>query len=174
MSSKYNQTECDKKYNNCLRSSGNGVNIETLYWMAGNAGINLSELAREQLSNESINGQSFKSFKASSTKNIEKDVKNGVLDNEMTLEALKLVKLSGDKATNGYTFSDKLEVDNLDHILRTILAQHHADAAKCDAMTLIALRCLSAWHKNFIYKCYRGRNSVTMMFINQKYNRYEL
>ena len=77
MSSKYNQTECDKKYNNCLRSSGNGVNIETLYWMAGNAGINLSELAREQLSNESINGQSFKSFKASSTKNIEKDVKNG-------------------------------------------------------------------------------------------------
>ena len=154
MSSKYNQTECDKKYNNCLRSSGNGVNIETLYWMADNAGINLSELAREQLSNESINGQSFKSFKASSTKNIEKDVKNGVLDNEMTLEALKLVKLSGDKATNGYTFSDKLEVDNLDHILRTILDQHHGDAAKCDAMTLIAFRCLSTWHENFIYKCY--------------------
>ena len=97
--------------------------------MAGNAGINLSEFAREQLSNESINGQSFKSFKASSTKNIEKDVKNGVLDNEMTLEALKLVKLSGDKATNGYTFSDKLEVDNLDHILRTILDLHHSDAA---------------------------------------------
>lgn len=129
MSSKYNQTECDKKYNNCLRSSGNGVNIETLYWMAGNAGINLSELAREQLSNESINGQSFKSFKASSTKNIEKDVKNGVLDNEMTLEALKLVKLSGDKATNGYTFSDKLEAYNLDHILHTILDLHHSDAA---------------------------------------------
>ena len=174
MSSKYNQTECDKKYNNCLRSSGNGVNIETLYWMAGNAGINLSELAREQLSNESINGQSFKSFKASSTKNIEKDVKNGVLDNEMTLEALKLVKLSGDKATNGYTFSDKLEVDNLDHILRTILDQHHGDAAKCDAMILTTLRCLSTWHKNFIYKYYRGRNSVTMMFIYQKYNRYDL
>ena len=147
MSGKYNQAECDKKYNNCLRSSGNGVNIETLYWMAGNAGINLSELAREQLSNESINGQSFKSFKASSTKNIEKDVKNGVLDNEMTLEALKLVKLSGDKATNGYTFSDKLEVDNLDHILRTIFDQHHNDAAKCDAMILGALRCLSTWHE---------------------------
>ena len=176
MSSKYNQTECDKKYNNCLRSSGNGVNIETLYWMAGNAGINLSELAREQLSNESINGQSFKSFKASSTKNIEKDVKNGVLgglDNEMTLEALKLVKLSGDKATNGYTFSDKLEVDNLDHILRTILDQHHGDAAKCDAMILGALNVISGLmggangstqHRSGIYGVYDGRRVYAPLF----------
>ena len=78
------------------------------------------------------------------------------------------------KTSNGYTFSDKLEVDNLDHILRTIFDQHHNDAAKCDAMILTTLRCLSTWHKNFIYKCYRGRNSVTMMFIYQKYNRYDL
>jgi hypothetical protein len=78
------------------------------------------------------------------------------------------------KTSNGYTFSDKLDVDNLDHILRTILAQHHDDAAKCDAMILTTLQCLSTRHKKFNDKCYRGRNSVTMMFINQKYNRYDL
>lgn len=29
-----------------------GVKIETLYWMAGNAGINLSEFAREHKNDE--------------------------------------------------------------------------------------------------------------------------
>ena len=146
MSGKYNQTECDKKYNNCLRSSGSGVNIETLYWMAGNAGINLSEFAREHKNDEFCATCAI----VPSAKNIEKDVKSGILggfDNEMALDALTLVALDDNKTANGYTFSDKLEVDNLDHILRTILAQHHADAAKCDAMTLIALRCLSTWHE---------------------------
>lgn len=90
-------------------------------------------------------------------KNIEKVVKSGILggfNSELALGTMAQVAQTNGKTSNGYTFSDKLEVDNLDHILRTILAQYHADAAKCDAMTLIAFRCLSAWHKNFIYKCY--------------------
>ncbi|MBE6264124.1 MAG: hypothetical protein E7104_09295 [Prevotella sp.] len=75
MSSKYNQAECDKKYNNCLRSSGSGVNIETLYWMAGNAGINLSEFAREHKNYEFCATRAI----APCAKNIEKVVKSSIL-----------------------------------------------------------------------------------------------
>ena len=141
--------------------------------MAGNAGINLSEFAREHKNDEFCATCAI----VPSAKNIEKDVKSGILggfNSELALGTMAQVAQTNGKTSNGYTFSDKLEAYNLDHILHTILDLHHSDAAKCDAMTLIAFRCLSTWHENFIYKCYRGRNSVTMMFINQKYNRYEL
>ena len=121
--------------------------------MAGNAGINLSEFAREHKNYEFCATRAI----APCAKNIEKVVKSSILgsfDKELAHGAMARVARTNGKTSNGYTFSDKLEVDNLDHILRTILAQHHADAAKCDAMTLIAFRCLSTWHENFIYKCY--------------------
>ena len=82
--------------------------------------------------------------------NIEKVVKSSILgsfDKELAHGAMARVARTNGKTSNGYTFSDKLEVDNLDHILHTILDLHHSDAAKCDAMTLIAFRCLSTWHE---------------------------
>ena len=121
--------------------------------MAGNAGINLSEFAREHKNDEFCATCAI----VPSAKNIDKDVKSGILggfNSELALGTMAQVAQTNSKTSNGYTFSDKLEAYNLDHILRTILAQHHADAAKCDAMTLIAFRCLSTWHENFIYKCY--------------------
>ena len=52
-----------------------GVKIETLYWMAGNAGINLSEFAREHKNDEFCATCAI----VPSAKNIEKDVKSGIL-----------------------------------------------------------------------------------------------
>jgi hypothetical protein len=52
MSAKYDAEECDKKYDNCLHAKGQGVKIETLYWMAGQAGIDLKALAHERHSRE--------------------------------------------------------------------------------------------------------------------------
>jgi hypothetical protein len=39
---KYNQTETDKHFNNCLKAHGHGVTIKTLYHLAKQVGINLS------------------------------------------------------------------------------------------------------------------------------------
>ena len=39
---KYNQTETNKQYNNCLKSHGHGVTIKTLYHLAKSAGIDVS------------------------------------------------------------------------------------------------------------------------------------
>jgi hypothetical protein len=37
----YSQTECDKQYNNCLKSSGHGVTIKSFFHLAQQAGISL-------------------------------------------------------------------------------------------------------------------------------------
>jgi hypothetical protein len=39
---KYNQTETDKQYNNCLKAHGHGVTIKTLYHLAKSAGVDVS------------------------------------------------------------------------------------------------------------------------------------
>jgi len=38
---KYKSTECDKQYNNCLKSSGHGVTIKSFFHLAQQAGISL-------------------------------------------------------------------------------------------------------------------------------------
>jgi len=37
--SEYNHIECDKQYDACLKSNGNGVNLGTLFYLAKNAGV---------------------------------------------------------------------------------------------------------------------------------------
>ena len=58
---KYNQTETDKQYNNCLKSHGNGVTIKTLYHLAKSAGVDVSikipPVPKVQQQNKSPNPQ---------------------------------------------------------------------------------------------------------------------
>ncbi len=42
----YTQSECDKQFDNCIKSNGTGVNISTLFYLVKNAGI---ELPKSQL-----------------------------------------------------------------------------------------------------------------------------
>lgn len=44
----YNHTECDTQYTYCLKSSGTGVNINTLFFLAKNAGISVYTPLRTQ------------------------------------------------------------------------------------------------------------------------------
>lgn len=39
----YDFNECETQYSNCLKSSGSGVNINTLFYLAKNAGISISK-----------------------------------------------------------------------------------------------------------------------------------
>jgi hypothetical protein len=38
----YNPTECDKQFDNCLKAKGHGINIQTFYYKAKQAGINIA------------------------------------------------------------------------------------------------------------------------------------
>lgn len=37
----YNQSDCNKQYDKCLQSKGNGINIQTLFYKAKQAGVNI-------------------------------------------------------------------------------------------------------------------------------------
>lgn len=43
----YNQAECDKQYDACLKSHGHGITINTFFHMAKQAGVDLAEVARQ-------------------------------------------------------------------------------------------------------------------------------
>ena len=43
---KYNTSETNKQYDNCLKSHGHGITIKTLYHLAKAAGINISNIAK--------------------------------------------------------------------------------------------------------------------------------
>lgn len=48
LSSKYDHAQCDKKYENCLRSSSPGrTSCSTLFYLASQAGLDLHALAHE-------------------------------------------------------------------------------------------------------------------------------
>ena len=44
---KYSYEECEKQYTACMKSKGSGITARTFFWMAQNAGINLSQIAKE-------------------------------------------------------------------------------------------------------------------------------
>ncbi|MGM9734467.1 MAG: DUF3987 domain-containing protein [Prevotella sp.] len=42
----YNQAQCDKQYDACLKSHGHGVTVKTFFHMAKEAGVDIAEVAR--------------------------------------------------------------------------------------------------------------------------------
>jgi len=85
------------------------------------------------------------SAKVQSAKNIGKEAKSEVLHNSAlctsALSALSAQTI--DKEHNGFTFSDKLEVENLDYISRKIFDLNNDSIPKRDAMLLGAYNVLS-------------------------------
>ncbi|WP_196801074.1 DUF3987 domain-containing protein [Prevotella sp. AGR2160] len=179
LSSKYNVRECNKKYDNCLRTvhtDGHGVNISTLYWMAKQAGVDLKAFAKEHLQSQSDHGVCASCAIVPSAKSMGKEVKTPILrtfDGEMPLGTMAQLAQTADKAHNGFTFSDKLKVEDLDHILRTIYDLHHDNVAKCDAMILGALNVCSGLmgganfvgdERSGVYGLYDGRRVYAPLF----------
>jgi len=167
MSSKYNQTECDKKYNNCLRSSGNGVNIETLYWMAGNAGINLSEFAREHKNYE------FCAVCASAQPcaKDEKDINTLFNKENMVLSTFEhscanaqtAQKSAEEEILFSQTFSDKIADDEWCEYFKPVL-ESMEDAEGRDKMILGTLVNISGMIPNF-YGIYGGHSVFPPMYL---------
>lgn len=175
----YDAKKCDETYTELLnhnRKSGNKIRIATLYWMAQNVGVDLSQFAREHHYGQSAYGESAKSAKVPSAKNMVNGVKNtiyGTSDGDLALGTLAFLAQTCDKEHNGFTFSDKLEVGSLNHILRTICDLHHDNIPKCDAMILGALNVCSGLmgganfvgdKRSGVYGLYDGRRVYAPLF----------
>ena len=66
--SDYEYGECDKKYSALLKSNRGGIDINTFFWMAQQAGIDLSELARERVQRQQMLSQQEGGFSVESAK----------------------------------------------------------------------------------------------------------
>lgn len=173
LNSGYNTQACDKQYSACLKSHKGGITIRTFFLMAKNAGIDIGEVSRELLRKQ---GVSATCATCAIAPNGEKGVKSTILptlDNDLALGAMAQVALTDDRCSNGFVFSDKLEVNSLDHILRTVYDLHHDCLPKCDAMILGALNVCSGLMggANFVeearsgvYGLYDGRRVYAPLF----------
>ena len=176
MNSRYDSAECDRQYTNCLKSHGGGITVKSFFQMAKNAGIDLGEIARNQKSAQEVTATTATTANVPSLKKIEKKGKNGVFSSfysNWQLAEVAEVAVTHHKGGNGYTFSDKLKIEDLDGILRTIVGHHKSEPAKCDAMILGALNVVSGLmggangtpqHRSGIYGVYDGRRVYAPLF----------
>ena len=142
----YNPSECDKKYSNCLKGgcngNGHGITINTFFKMAKDAGINLSEIAKEKMrarnQNLTESATSANPPSANYSKNIDKSTILGSFGNEMADGGLADV---ADSIT-GYTFSDKIDRGDWPSFLSPIFDAHQ-DAISRDKMLLATLNVVS-------------------------------
>lgn len=182
-SAKYDAEECDKKYDNCLHAKGHGVQIETLFWMAGQAGIDLKALAKKDDSGHTER-ECFATFanlpsgkrEVENTKivvNKEEEEKIDISFANGKMANVANVANQGEHAGSGYTFSDKLAADDLDCITRAVYDLHHEDAAKCDAMLLAVLNVVGGMmggangtseQRSGVYGVYDGRRVYAPLF----------
>jgi hypothetical protein len=191
MNADYNATECDKKYTSCLKGSsngnGNGITINTFFKMAKDAGVNLSEIAKERIKSNHSQKQSLSHNSANnailpsakSIENIGKSTILGNLDNEMPSDTLALLAQNNGKGStspscpvSGYTFSDKIKIEDLPTFLSPIFDVHQ-DVVCRDKMLLGVLNVISGLMggangneeaQSGIYGIYDGRRVYAPLF----------
>lgn len=185
MNGDYNAAECDRQYDACLRSHGQGITIKTYFQMAKDAGVDLRQYAQEHMPRispeEDFGDVASTALSATSAilpnaNSIEKvgkstvfcDLDYGMADGSMA-EMAEEYPCVGD----GYTFSDKLNVEDMSFLMRAIFDLHGKEAAKCDAQILGALNVVSALmggangspeSRSGVYGIYDGRRVYAPTF----------
>lgn len=146
----YQQQECDRQYSNCLKSNGGGVTIKSFFHMAKEAGVDLSQIAREQLAAAPSYATNANTPCAKNKEKIEKSCFSVVSVNGMaggTMAGMAQVDdiVVNDNASvsTGYTFSDKLNKDDLTGLMRTIYDKTHEEPQKCDTQMIGSLNVVS-------------------------------
>lgn len=155
----YNSSDCDRQYSACLKSHGHGITAKSFFYLAKTAGVDLSR----------VFSSSATSAIPPTAKTNEKVVKSsifGVSDKQMADGGMAEVAETMPSSGTGYTFSDKLKVEDLSSILRVIYDLHCQETAKCDAQILGALNAIgglmggangSPEERSGVYGVYDGR-----------------
>lgn len=153
-SSKYNEAQCEKKWQQCLAKSNGRTSIKTFYYMAQQAGVDLSDIGRRFPSNPQFpqpEGEELEYiFKVLSNDSLSLPQGEGI-------EGIEGKRETTDEQSLGFseTFSDKINLDDLPPILQEA-ASTQADAEGKDKMILGTLDCLSGAAPN-VYGVYDNR-----------------
>ena len=173
LNDEYDTAECDKQYTHCLRGRGRGITVNTFFQMAKEAGIDIAQVAREQMRTHQVCAISANVPSAKKMEKVEKSTILGTLEEQVPRGTMAQVAQTHAKTPTGYTFSDKLKRDDLDDITRTIFDLHHAEPEKCDAMILGALNVISGLmggangtpeHRSGVYGLYDGQRVYASLY----------
>lgn len=173
MSTKYNSTDCDKKYTDCMHGHGHGITINTYFDMAKRAGIDLGQVAREHMTQQPLSAATAITPSAKEAEKVGKNTIMDNLDNEMADGGLAEVAETTASTSNNYTFSDKLDPNYLPTFLRAIYDMYKNEPAKCDAMLIGSLNVVSglmgggngtSGNRSGVYGIYDGRRVFAPLF----------
>ena len=136
MNGDYNAVECDKQYNACLRSHGNGVTIKSFFQMAKDAGIDISEVAREA-ARKCANCADAQPCASKVKEGNSLILNNGYSDEQPCANAQTAQKSDGDELNLSFhqTFSDKIPEEDWCKYFTPVLASME-DAEGKDKMIL--------------------------------------
>lgn len=164
MNAEYNYEECDKKYTSCMKGNGKGITIKTFFKMAKDVGVDLKTIAREGTVRATCANMP-------NAKYIEKYKNSGILDKEMAHGTMAPVAQT---ISTGYTFSDKVNENDLPICLRNIY-KIHPDTVSRDKMLLGVLNVVSGLmggangsteEQSGIYGIYDGHRVFAPLFTN--------
>ena len=150
-SQKYNETRCEKQWQECLAKGNGRTTIKTFYFMAKQAGVDLSEIGRRFPSNPH-----FPQPEGEELEYIGIVLSEG--SNSLPqVEGSEGMREAQCEQTQGFseTFSDKIQPEDLPPLLRSA-AQTQTDAEGKDKMILGTLCCLSGAAPN-LYGVYDNR-----------------
>ena len=108
--------------------------------MAKEAGVSVTSVTSATSANPPSVDNNNKALNIGILNNLENDLAVGGM-----AEVAETTKEEGKQKTSscGYTFSDKINVEDMDFISRKIYELHHDNIAKCDAMLLGAYNIIS-------------------------------
>jgi len=175
MNSQYTPKECDKQYDACLRSNGNGITIASFFHMAKEAGIDIGEVVREtrkqdhqpicvEDARDMVCAKSAKVPTGTNNENSMKINKSANFENKMPSGTLALLALSDETTGNGtYTFSDKIKRENLPSFLHPIYDSQN-DAVGRDKMLLGTLNIISGILPKSLYGIYDRKKVFASLY----------
>ena len=160
MSSKYNTAECDKKYDNCLRTGNGSITLGTFFQMAKDAGINISATRHTNVADIAMSHQQ--------TENREKH--NSLIINDYEnlkasgsrCECAKIANDEEDICSQSY-FSSKINDTAWCPFLRAVADTMDTPEGK-DKMLLATLNMLSGVIPNY-YGLYSGKVVYPPLYI---------
>ncbi len=153
-SAKYDEARCERKWQQCLAKGNGRTTIKTFYFMAQQAGVDLSEIGRRFPSNPQFPQPEGEELEYIGMVLSEDSLS---LPQVEGVEGFEGMRETDDEKNQGFseTFSDKIDADDLPDIVREA-ANTQTDAEGKDKMILGTLDLLSGAAPN-VYGVYDNR-----------------
>lgn len=151
----YNPADCDKQYDACLHSHGQGITIKTFFQMAKDAGIDLSSFVKDVCA---------KNAKVPNDTYSEKEGKTPVLEDCATgWHVGTVAQLAQNPPSNGKTFCDKIARTDWPEFCLPILDSQNDIVGK-DKMMLGSLNLVSGILPKSLYSIYDRRRVYAPLY----------